>query len=180
MTTKVNTRNIHMMQFKNKMNQFTLVSFSGILQSKNYEMYDHIARWKKENDKILWNANTNGICGSQIVYRNGQKKELAVNFLSPADSKPKISEISRQLAADSQLNVDQIDAKLLDDKFASIMNPDPDLAIYFGNVCCTYGLLPWHIRLTEFINVPSQALLTVDTFLKTLCTYAKCEQRFGY
>lgn len=145
-------------------------------------MYDYIARWKgRENDKILWDVNRNGIgSGSQIVYRNGQKKELSVNFLSPADCKPKISEISRQLAADNQLNVDEIDAKLLDAKFANILNPDPELAIYFGNTCCTYGLLPWHIRLTEFISVPSQSTLTVNTFLQTLCKYAKCEQRFGY
>lgn len=153
---------------------------SGILQSKNFEMYDCTARWKRENDKILWNVNTNGINGSQIVYRNGQKKELSVNFLSPADGKPKISEISRELAADNQLSADHIDAKLLDAKFANILNPDPDLAIYFGNICCTYGLLPWHIRLTEFINIPSQSSLTVNTFLHTLCKYAKCEQRFGH
>lgn len=143
-------------------------------------MYDCIARWKKENDKILWNSNKNGVCGNQIVYQNGQKKDLSVNFLSPADCKPKISEISRELAADNQMCADQIDAKLLDDKFASILNPDPDLAIYFGNVCCTYGLLPWHIRLTEFINLPSQSTLTVNTFLYALCKYAKCEQRFGH
>lgn len=143
-------------------------------------MYDYIARWKKENDKILWNVNANGIGGSQIVYRNGQKKELSVNFLSPADCKPKISEISRQLATDDRTSVDQIDVQLLDAEFANILNPDPDLAIYFGNICCTYGLLPWHIRLTEFINVPSQSTLTVHTFLHTLCKYAKCEQRFGY
>lgn len=151
----------------------------GILQSKNFEMYDCIGRWKKESDKILWNSNKNGTCGNEIVSRNGQKKDLSVHFLSPADCKPKICEISRGLAADKQMSADQIDTKLLDHKFASIMSPDPDLAIYFGNVCCTYGLLPWHIRLTEFINVPSQSTLTLNTFLYALCKYAKCEQRFG-
>lgn len=170
---------LHAEKFRNwQFNELNL--FAGILQSKNHKIYDHIARWKKENDKILWNVNTNGVCGSQLVYRNGQKKELSVNFLSPADGKPKICEISRQLAADNQINVDDIDAEFLDAKFASISNPDPDLAIYFGKICCTYGLLPWHIRLTEFINIPSQSSLTVNTFLHMLFKYAKCEQRFGY
>ncbi|XP_046847467.1 dehydrodolichyl diphosphate synthase complex subunit Nus1-like isoform X2 [Xenia sp. Carnegie-2017] len=57
--------------------------------------------------------------------------------------------------------------------------PDPDLALVFGqlNSVCNYP--PWQIRLTEFIFVPSLAVLDHFKFLETLHKYSKCEQRFG-
>jgi len=152
----------------------------GTLVTKHYELYDHLTKWKNDTDKIAWNANKNGLCGSQIVYKNGFKKELTVNFLSPDDGKLKISEICRSIATNNEITVDQINMDYLSEKFAEIIQPDPDLAIYFGEICCTYGMLPWHIRLTEFIAGKTQQNFTVDKFLGTLYMYAKCEQRFGY
>lgn len=92
----------------------------------------------------------------------------------------KISEICCELAADADTASDAINIKYLDEKFSKIIHPDPELAIYFGDICCTFGLLPWHIRLTEFVNVETQRALTIHTFLETLFKYAKCEQRFGF
>lgn len=148
--------------------------------SKNYKLYDHLAHWKKENDKIFWNVNKNGPCGSRIVYSNGLKKQLAVNFLSPDDGKVRISEICRNIAGEQITTPIDIDINYLDKKFMDIIHPEPEMAIYFGPICCTYGLLPWHIRLTEFINIPTQNGLTVNSFLRTLFTYSKCEQRLGF
>lgn len=155
-------------------------AISGVLVAENYKIYEYLSKWKRDNDRIFWNVNTNGVCGSQIVYKNGLKKELSVNFLSPEDCKMKISELCRELAADTDIAVDKINIDYLNGKFSQIIHPDPDLAIYFGDICCTFGLLPWHIRLTEFINVKTQHALTIHKFLETLFKYAKCEQRFGF
>lgn len=84
------------------------------------------------------------------------------------------------MAVDKTLLPDQININQLNEKFATIVSPDPDAAIYFGEVCSTYGLLPWHIRLTEFFPIQSQQTMTVYSFLGTLFKFAKCEQRFGY
>lgn len=108
------------------------------------------------------------------------KKELSVNFLSPRDCKSKIAEVCRSLANDKQLEPNQITISTINEKFSSIISPDPELAIYFGEICSTYGFLPWHIRLTEFFQIESQQVLTVNAFLNTLFEYSKCEQRFGY
>lgn len=148
--------------------------------TKNYELYGHLAKWKKENDKIFWNVNKNGVCSSQIIYKNGLKKELTVNFLSPDDSKVKISEICRRISVDDEVPADKIDIDYLNQRFAEIIQPDPDLAIYFGEICCTFGLLPWHIRLTEFFNISSQTNLNLSTFMNSLFAYSGCEQRFGH
>lgn len=119
-----------------------------------------------------------GANGSQIVYKNGLMKELSVNFFSPSDSKRKIVDIVQDIAA-AEHQPDEISIEFLNKQFKQIVNPDPELAIYFGKICCTYGFLPWHIRLTEFIGLRTQKELTIDTFLRTLYKYAKCEQRFG-
>lgn len=157
-----------------------LYFIAGVLVEENYKIYENLSQWKRDNDKIFWNVNTNGVCGSQIVYKNGLKKELSVNFLSPADSKVKISEICREIATDTNVTVGKINSSYLNEKFEEIIHPDPDLAIYFGDYCSTFGLLPWHIRLTEFINIKTQHALTIQTFLETLFKYSKCEQRFGF
>lgn len=144
----------------------------------NYKLYEYIAEWKKESERIIWNVNNVGINGSQIVYKNGLMKELSVNFFSPYDSKRKMAEIVQQIAADD-CSAENISIDYLNKQFKQIVNPDPELAIYFGKICCTYGFLPWHIRLTEFIGLTTQNDLTINTFLKTLYKFARCEQRFG-
>ncbi|CAG5074829.1 Similar to NUS1: Dehydrodolichyl diphosphate synthase complex subunit NUS1 (Homo sapiens) [Cotesia congregata] len=57
--------------------------------------------------------------------------------------------------------------------------PDPDLAIITGRTFSTFGLLPWHIRLTEFYNVPTHHNISPHKFINILEAFAKCHQRFG-
>lgn len=142
------------------------------------KLQKYIASWKRESEKIIWNVNEVGVNGSQIVYQNGLMKELSVNFLSPMESKTKIAEVVQQIAA-TDCPPEDISIDFLNKQFKQIITSDPELAIYFGKVCCTYGFLPWHIRLTEFVGLPAQNALTLNTFLRTLYEYAKCEQRFG-
>lgn len=157
------------------------ISFlTGILVSNNHKVYEYLSRWRKDNDKICWNANAGDICGSQVVYKNGQKKELSVNFLSPRECKRKIADLCRTMASDKNLLPEQININKVHERCASIVSPDPDAAIYFGDICSTYGFLPWHIRLTEFFPIKSQQTMTVYSFLDTLFKYSKCEQRFGF
>ena len=47
----------------------------------------------------------------------------------------------------SDINLDLIDEKL----GLELGIPEPDLAIFFGETCSTYGFLPWQIRVTEFL-----------------------------
>lgn len=103
-----------------------------------------------------------------------------MNFLSPRECKPKIADVCRKMASDNNLAAEQIDIKQVHERCASIVSPDPDAAIYFGEICSTYGFLPWHIRLTEFFPIQSQQTMTVYSFLGTLFKYSKVEQRFGY
>jgi dehydrodolichyl diphosphate syntase complex subunit NUS1 len=47
----------------------------------------------------------------------------------------------------ADINQDLIDQHLR----AELDIPDPELALICGDVCSTYGFLPWQIRVTEFL-----------------------------
>ncbi|XP_064538926.1 dehydrodolichyl diphosphate synthase complex subunit nus1 [Drosophila montana] len=57
--------------------------------------------------------------------------------------------------------------------------PEPELGIVFSRQTCTYGLLPWHVRFTEFHTHRSGRYFDAKTFAKVLYKYARCEQRWG-
>lgn len=57
--------------------------------------------------------------------------------------------------------------------------PDPDVILYTGPLCCTYGFLPWQIRLTEFIPLSLSHNINIYNYLGALYKYSKCDQRFG-
>ncbi|EDW85250.1 uncharacterized protein Dwil_GK18421, isoform B [Drosophila willistoni] len=57
--------------------------------------------------------------------------------------------------------------------------PEPELGLIFARQTCTYGLLPWHVRFTEFHTHPSGRYFDVHSFTQLLYKYSRCEQRWG-
>jgi len=56
--------------------------------------------------------------------------------------------------------------------------PDPELALMFdSNV--RHGFLPWHIRTTEFFQMPSLCNMSFDAFEQAMHQWSHVEQRFG-
>ncbi|GAB0095914.1 dehydrodolichyl diphosphate synthase complex subunit NUS1 [Sergentomyia squamirostris] len=115
---------------------------------------------------------------------NGFKNQIRVQILSRADGKQTIGDLCRTLSQEVQqgkLQIDQIDVEFVNRRLSDLTGriPDPDIAIYTGKFCCTYGFLPWQSRLTEFIPMESQKHFSLDDYLSILYKYAKKEQRFG-
>lgn len=79
------------------------------------------------------------------------------------------------------INSSELTISVINTNLSHVSNnrPDPDVAIYFGDVCGTYGLLPWNIRLTEFFGIGKISTIYVEKFTSILKKYDKCEQRFG-
>ncbi|XP_040596433.1 dehydrodolichyl diphosphate synthase complex subunit Nus1-like [Mesocricetus auratus] len=106
----------------------------------------------------------------------------AVQVLSPEDGKAGIVRaaqdfcqlVARQQRRATDLNVDVFDRLLRSHGF-----PDPDLVLKFGSVDSTLGFLPWQIRLTEIISLPSHLNLSYEDFFSALCLYAMSEPRLG-
>lgn len=122
----------------------------------------------------------------QLTYvngKNGYKPDISIDFLDPLENKMHLSNVCRQMCTPGPYATKSTDVSisLVDQKFNKELQyaADPELAFFFGEICCTYGLSPWQIRLTEFAAIAIHPHIGVDSFLRGLYMYSKCEQRFG-
>lgn len=159
----------------------------GTLKRNHHKMLNFVSQQPRgESEQIVWTPQLKTASGL-LPPRNGYRRRVVVSFFSPEDGKRHLVQtaqtISNQLrtgsvASPSDITVELVDQRL-QDQFHHI--PDPELAVYFGSVCSTYGMLPWQIRLTEFLPLGAARLQDVkaDHFVDCLYRFAKCEQRFG-
>lgn len=151
--------------------------------SKNfYENIEHRLNISV-NENVVWGPHyqLTPVDGRiKFPHRNGYKKHIVINLYSSHDSYETFNQmLTHELnkTPSQQITIDLVDEKL---KGLYGCIPDPELAIYFGNNTCTSGFLPWHMRLTEFIQIAYKLHhLSLDKYLDVLYKYAKCEQRFG-
>ncbi|XP_071006596.1 dehydrodolichyl diphosphate synthase complex subunit nus1-like [Oncorhynchus clarkii lewisi] len=109
--------------------------------------------------------------------------QSVVKVLSPDDGKLRIVQAAQELCraveqmekTAKDINVTVLDSLLRESK----TTPDPDLVLKFGPVESTLGFLPWHIRLTEFISLPSHVDVSYEDLFSALQHYSSCEQRLG-
>ncbi|KAH9505559.1 ditrans,polycis-polyprenyl diphosphate synthase [Bulinus truncatus] len=85
-----------------------------------------------------------------------------------------------QMVLCGTLKIDDIVPTYVDSFFQeSLQFPDPELCIKFGAVDSLLGYLPWQIRLTEFISLPSHKGVSYKSFLSSLVQFGNTNQRFG-
>ncbi|KAH8413199.1 hypothetical protein KR009_008737 [Drosophila setifemur] len=124
-------------------------------------------------------------------YVNGSHSpQLQIYQISTADGHALIADVCRELYEDRRTPMvqgllsqkrealtEQINAMLT--KRLGFVAPEPELGIVFARQTCTYGLLPWHVRFTEFHTHPSGRHFDVEAFANILSKYSRCEQRWG-
>ncbi|XP_048841515.1 dehydrodolichyl diphosphate synthase complex subunit nus1 [Brienomyrus brachyistius] len=158
----------------------------GIFRRNNSRLMDEILKQQQE----LLGADS-GKYSVEFLNDSTQTQEnhtaflckAMVKVLSSDDGQHSIVAAARQLCraveqrqrASKDIDVHVLDSMLRDSKHT----PDPDLVLKFGPVDSTLGFLPWHIRLTEFISLPSHMDLSYEDFFSALQRYASCEQRLG-
>lgn len=158
----------------------------GILKQNHQQMLHYVMKQPRaDSEQIVWTPQLNTKDGL-LPPRNGYRRRIVVSFFAPENGKRQLAAIAKkisnrvrdQLLAPANITIDLVDEMLQDCFFRM---PDPELAIYLGSVCSTFGMLPWQIRLTEFVplNAPSLAEMDTSHFVTCLYHYAKCEQRLG-
>ncbi|XP_050099392.1 dehydrodolichyl diphosphate synthase complex subunit nus1 [Anopheles aquasalis] len=138
------------------------------------------------SDNIVWTTSTppSTMLKSQSTPP-GKRPQTTVSFYSPADGKQGLVVLSRSLGESVRsrnILIGDINVEYLDQQLQAAYHhiPDPDLALYFGDLCSTYGLLPWQIRLTEFLALELRLRdITVLHFMNCLLKFSRCQQRFG-
>nr|XP_003705367.1 PREDICTED: dehydrodolichyl diphosphate syntase complex subunit Nus1 [Megachile rotundata] len=139
------------------------------LAKRRPDLVDHVS-WNKPNIT----SKQNGITDSKLKTR--------VSLLSSMHGKGEIVMLTKKLAeavVTGTIKSEEINSDLINEKLNLWRVPDPDLGVIYGHVCCTYGVLPWQTRITEFFTLPLHFSLSVKDFTCLLEKYSKCEQRYG-
>ncbi|XP_047990279.1 dehydrodolichyl diphosphate synthase complex subunit nus1 [Leguminivora glycinivorella] len=158
----------------------SLYDVTGNLTKEEEKLFLKIEQHKKGVPGYIKWANKPDLNG----YTNGiNAHTVIINIFNAYDGRPKIAQCVSQIATEScsidkyrELTVDELNNRL-NLMYPSI--PDPDVVIYTGAVCRTSGLLPWQIRLTEFIQLSLDHSVNVKSYIGALYKYNKCDQRFG-
>ncbi|XP_071370714.1 dehydrodolichyl diphosphate synthase complex subunit nus1 [Centroberyx affinis] len=162
-------------------------------------VYDNHGIFRKNNSRLLEEIvrQQQDLLGLEVskynveFLSNGNDKHQhhvlscrpVVKVLSPEDGKQSIVQAAQQLCRsveNKERSFKDINVSMLDTLLRESKNiPDPELVVKFGPVDSTLGFLPWHIRLTEFISLPSHIDVSYEDLLGALQQYATCQQRLG-
>ncbi|KAJ8396227.1 hypothetical protein AAFF_G00020940 [Aldrovandia affinis] len=157
----------------------------GIFRRNNSRLMDEIL--KQQQDLLGLESTKYSV---EFLNNRNEKQDhqvmscqAVVKVLSPDDGKPSIVRAAQELCRSveqKERRSKDIDVHLLDSILReSVHIPDPDLVLKFGPVESTLGFLPWHIRLTEFISLPSHTDVSYEDIFSALKRFATCEQRQG-
>ncbi|XP_052807562.1 dehydrodolichyl diphosphate synthase complex subunit nus1-like [Mya arenaria] len=106
-----------------------------------------------------------------------------VYLLSQQDGRQSIVDVAKTICCrvkSKQMKAAELNPQSLDVIFQEESGyPDPDIIIRFGSVESLLGFMPWHVRLTEILSVPSHIGLEYKAFKSVLVNYGNTHQRFG-
>ncbi|KAF1376190.1 hypothetical protein PFLUV_G00207500 [Perca fluviatilis] len=162
-------------------------------------VYDHHGIFRKNNSRLMeeivrQQQDLLGADGSKYnvdFLSNGSDKHQhhvvscrpTLKVLSPEDGKQSIVQAAQQLCRsveNKERSSKDISVSMLDTMLRESKNtPDPELVVKFGPVNSTLGFLPWHIRLTEFISLPTHRNISYEDLLGALQRFGVCQQRLG-
>uniref|UniRef100_A0A8D2AHV8 Dehydrodolichyl diphosphate synthase complex subunit NUS1 n=1 Tax=Sciurus vulgaris TaxID=55149 RepID=A0A8D2AHV8_SCIVU len=154
----------------------------GIFKRNNSRLMDEILKQQQELLGLDCSKYSPGFANSNDKDDQVLNCHSIVKVLSPEDGKADIVRAAQdfwQLVTQQQKRATDLDVDMLDRLLSSNGFPDPDLVLKFGPVDSTLGFLPWQIRLTEIVSLPSHLNISYEDFFSALRQHAACEQRLG-
>ncbi|KAM6180867.1 dehydrodolichyl diphosphate synthase complex subunit NUS1 [Erethizon dorsatum] len=154
----------------------------GIFKRNNSRLMDEILKQQQELLGLDYSRYSREFANSKDRDDQVLNSHSAVKVLSPEDGKADIVRAAQdfcRLVAGQQRRPEDLNVDMLDSLISSDSFPDPDLILKFGPVDSTLGFLPWQIRLTEIVSLPSHINISYEDFFSALRQYAACEQRMG-
>lgn len=175
----------------------SIYDLNGIIKENREHLYECVTQKKSQFFKkshttyqITFNYNTaQHMLGAQAT--NGHKvQSIYVDLVSRDDGKSKIVQAATKACLHDSRVLSYFHSSEFDVYIKDLLNlHDPDLVICFGPVsnCSTslatvnslMGYLPWHVRLSEILPLPTHRGVQFTEFLDVLKKYNHCEQRLG-
>ncbi|KAG7220753.1 hypothetical protein INR49_031996 [Caranx melampygus] len=146
----------------------------GIFRKNNSRLLEEIVR--QQQDLLGTDGSIHNVEFLNKGSGNHQHQVVScrstVKVLSPEDGKQSIVQAAQRLCRaveNKERTSKDISVSMLDILLRESKNlPDPELVLKFGPVDSTLGFLPWHIRLTEFISLPSHKKVSYEDLLGAL------------
>jgi len=178
-----------------------VVVWSAALGVAYVSVFDHKGRCSKlrqafqralDQQRFLFEKSTSGehqllvtlTDRTSFVHSGDQSPPVTtrVRLIGPDDGRKRVVDVARQLNTEvakqrmsrDDVTVTRMDAMMQEDGFC-----DPDLVIRFGKVNSLLGFLPWQIRLSEIMFVPTLKNIDLHDFGEVLQAYCSTEQRCG-
>lgn len=154
----------------------------GVVKRNEKTLQAEIVKRKTYDDSENNKADIQLHC-SLTKMTNRRSSQVDVFLLSHKDGRQSIVNMARHICcqvSQKQLKSSDLSPHYLDQLFQEETGyPDPDLVVRFGNTEALMGFMPWHVRLSEILSVPSHFGLDYKTFKSLLVSYGSTEQRFG-
>ncbi|GLV31445.1 Transport and Golgi organization 14 [Carabus blaptoides fortunei] len=151
---------------------------SGLLKRTKSELYHAVVQASLSTSS--WNRTLTGnvLPAAAASKKNGVSAPLVhINVLSLSDGRGTLADLTRECVT-SNVNSMKIAVDFLDEKLKKHLNhaPDPEMALCCGRVCSTYGVLPWQVRNTEFINIKTHHNIIVVIYIHNIRKYTNTFQ----
>uniref|UniRef100_A0A2I3GU33 Uncharacterized protein n=1 Tax=Nomascus leucogenys TaxID=61853 RepID=A0A2I3GU33_NOMLE len=138
-------------------------------------IYDHQGIFKRNNSRLM----------DEILKQQQELLGLDCSKYSPefANSNDKDDQVLNCHLAVKVLSLEDGKADIVraaQDFSQKQKRPtDVDVDILFGPVDSTRGFLPWHIRLTEIVSLPSHLNISYEDFFSAFCHYARLRKSWS-
>ncbi|XP_038078308.1 dehydrodolichyl diphosphate synthase complex subunit Nus1-like [Patiria miniata] len=120
---------------------------------------------------------------SSKKHSSNEGAQVHILLLSPSDGRLDLVRTAGDYChavANRILKPEDISTDLVNSMLHSTKGfPDPDVLVRFGQIESLLGYLPWQIRLTEILSMPTHWGVGYESFLDVLHQFAGTHQRFG-
>eukprot|EP01112_Ceratiomyxa_fruticulosa_P007228 TRINITY_DN1865_c0_g1_i1.p1 TRINITY_DN1865_c0_g1~~TRINITY_DN1865_c0_g1_i1.p1 ORF type:complete len:298 (-),score=55.99 TRINITY_DN1865_c0_g1_i1:65-958(-) len=186
----------------------SLYDMNGIIKSHTEDLQQSIQQMKSQffgekskNYCVVLSSNSDDTCYLKEKKSNGKQErcekveDIFVRLISYTDGRPNIINATKSIAhqvLQGNIRANEISSTTLSTHITKIFptQNEPDLILcfhqktkrkqYSPSPLTLDGYLPWHIRLTEILQIPMDyEKCHVDCFLDALASYTKTDRRHG-
>lgn len=125
----------------------------------------------------------NGVSNPLTKDGDCKREKPKLRIIGPEDGRQHLVSVARQLSrkvTNCEIKNDDIIVPFVDAVIhGEEPDPDPDLVMKFGAVSSLLGFIPWQIRLTEIVSLPTHHQIDFTSYFAALDRFGYTEQRCG-
>ncbi|KAL4232498.1 ditrans [Mactra antiquata] len=156
---------------------------NGIVKRNDVRLSEEIKKQKSFNSDTDYSKSDIQLHSNLEKNTNKSTSQVDVYLLCLKDGRQSIVNMTKYICShvkQKQIKSMDISPQSVDCLFQEETGyPDPDMVLKFGQVDSLLGFMPWHVRLTEILSLPTHIGVDYKTFRSVMISFGDTEQRFG-